>query len=72
VCAVRRDLLRTSGAGLLALAAGGTLAACGGSGSGGGSGGDADLGDVLHIGCDYLPGYTASGFLKCESTDGLL
>ncbi|MFE5582344.1 ABC transporter substrate-binding protein [Kitasatospora sp. NPDC056531] len=109
----RRDLLRTSGAGLLALAAGGALAACGSSGSGGGSGGDADtgtvtvwswataaaalrgvvpafekdnpgikvdvqdignpaiwdkitvglaaggqgLGDVLHIGCDYLPGY---------------
>ncbi|MER7585078.1 extracellular solute-binding protein [Kitasatospora sp. NPDC097691] len=109
----RRDLLRTSGAGLLALAAGGTLAACGGSGSGSASGGDADtgtvtvwswataaealrgivpafekdnpgikvdvqdigepaiwdkitvglaaggqgLGDVLHIGCDYLPGY---------------
>ncbi|MFJ4188621.1 ABC transporter substrate-binding protein [Kitasatospora sp. NPDC089509] len=109
----RRDLLRASGAGLLALAAGGSLAACGGSGSGGGSGGDADtgtitvwswataaaalravvpafekdnpgikvdvqdignpaiwdkitvglaaggqgLGDVLHIGCDYLPGY---------------
>ncbi|MBV2156718.1 extracellular solute-binding protein [Kitasatospora sp. SUK 42] len=109
----RRDLLRASGAGLLALAAGGTLAACGDSGSGGASGGDADtgtitvwswataavalravvpafekdnpgikvdvqdignpaiwdkitvglaaggqgLGDVLHIGCDYLPGY---------------
>ncbi|MEU8926191.1 sugar ABC transporter substrate-binding protein [Kitasatospora sp. NPDC048545] len=110
----RRDLLRASGAGLLALTAGGTLAACGGgSGSGGASGGDADsgtvtvwswataaealrgvvpafeqdnpgikvdvqdigepaiwdkitvgmaaggqgLGDVLHIGCDYLPGY---------------
>ncbi|MER7670846.1 extracellular solute-binding protein [Kitasatospora sp. NPDC096128] len=109
----RRDLLRSSGAGLLALAAGGALAACGGSGSGGGSGGDAEtgtvtvwswataaaalrgvvpafekdnpgikvdvqdignpaiwdkitvglaaggqgLGDVLHIGCDYLPGY---------------
>ncbi|RKT19142.1 carbohydrate ABC transporter substrate-binding protein (CUT1 family) [Streptomyces sp. 1114.5] len=109
----RRDLLRASGAGLLALAAGGTLAACGDSGSGGASGGDAEtgtvtvwswataaealrgivpafeqdnpgikidvqdignpaiwdkitvglaaggqgLGDVLHIGCDYLPGY---------------
>ncbi|GAA2992680.1 sugar ABC transporter substrate-binding protein [Streptomyces lactacystinicus] len=110
----RRDLLRASGAGLLAVAAGGTLAACGGgSGSGGPAGGDADtgtitvwswataadalrgivpafekdnpgikvdvqdigepaiwdkitvglaaggqgLGDVLHIGCDYLPGY---------------
>ncbi|MFG2917314.1 extracellular solute-binding protein [Kitasatospora sp. NPDC048298] len=110
----RRDLLRASGAGLLAVAAGGTLAACGGgSGSGGAAGGDADtgtitvwswataadalrgivpafekdnpgikvdvqdigepaiwdkitvglaaggqgLGDVLHIGCDYLPGY---------------
>ncbi|MFD5436457.1 ABC transporter substrate-binding protein [Kitasatospora sp. NPDC127067] len=110
----RRDLLRASGAGLLAVAAGGTLAACGGgSGSGGAVGGDADtgtitvwswataadalrgivpafekdnpgikvdvqdigepaiwdkitvglaaggqgLGDVLHIGCDYLPGY---------------
>ncbi|RGD58440.1 extracellular solute-binding protein [Kitasatospora xanthocidica] len=110
----RRDLLRASGAGLLAVAAGGSLAACGGgSGSGGASGGDADtgtitvwswataadalrgivpafekdnpgikvdvqdigepaiwdkitvglaaggqgLGDVLHIGCDYLPGY---------------
>ncbi|MEU3572874.1 extracellular solute-binding protein [Kitasatospora sp. NPDC036755] len=110
----RRDLLRASGAGLLAVAAGGTLAACGGgSGSGGATGGDADtgtitvwswataadalrgivpafekdnpgikvdvqdigepaiwdkitvglaaggqgLGDVLHIGCDYLPGY---------------
>ncbi|MFD5463726.1 ABC transporter substrate-binding protein [Kitasatospora sp. NPDC127059] len=108
----RRDLLRSSGAGLLALAAGGTLAGCG-SGSGGAAGGDADtgtvtvwswataaaalravvpafeqdnpgikvdvqdignpaiwdkitvglaaggqgLGDVLHIGCDYLPGY---------------
>ncbi|WP_031071564.1 extracellular solute-binding protein [Streptomyces sp. NRRL WC-3742] len=108
----RRDLLRSSGAGLLALAAGGALAACG-SGSDGGSGGDAEtgtvtvwswataaaalrslvpafekdnpgikvevqdigepaiwdkitvglaaggqgLGDVLHIGCDYLPGY---------------
>src|SRR6516165_2177087 len=109
----RRDLLRASGAGLLTLAAGGTLAACGGSGAGSSSGGDADtgtvtvwswataaaalrgvvpafekdnpgikvdvqdignpaiwdkitvglaaggqgLGDVLHIGCDYLPGY---------------
>ncbi|MBO1415116.1 extracellular solute-binding protein [Streptomyces sp. FH025] len=109
----RRDLFRASGAGLLALAAGGALAACGDSGSGGASGGDADtgtitvwswataaaalravvpafekdnpgikvdvqdignpaiwdkitvglaaggqgLGDVLHIGCDYLPGY---------------
>ncbi|KJS55029.1 ABC transporter substrate-binding protein [Streptomyces rubellomurinus] len=108
----RRDLLRASGAGLLALAAGGALAACD-SASGGASGGDADtgtvtvwswataalalrgvvpafekdnpgikvdvqdignpaiwdkitvglaaggqgLGDVLHIGCDYLPGY---------------
>ncbi|MFJ2576786.1 ABC transporter substrate-binding protein [Kitasatospora aureofaciens] len=109
----RRDLLRASGAGLLALTAGGALAACGDSGSGAASGGDADtgtvtvwswataaaalrgvvpafekdnpgikvdvqdignpaiwdkitvglaaggqgLGDVLHIGCDYLPGY---------------
>ncbi|MQS11219.1 extracellular solute-binding protein [Streptomyces kaniharaensis] len=109
----RRDLLRASGAGLLALATGSALAACGYSGSGSASGGDADtgtvtvwswataaaalrgvvpafekdnpgikvdvqdignpaiwdkitvglaaggqgLGDVLHIGCDYLPGY---------------
>ncbi|MCG6495294.1 sugar ABC transporter substrate-binding protein [Kitasatospora sp. A2-31] len=110
----RRDLLRASGAGLFALAAGGSLAACGsGSDSGSGSGGDAATGtvtvwswttaaealrgvvpafekdnpgikvdvqdvgnpaiwdkitvglaaggqglaDVLHIGCDYLPGY---------------
>ncbi|MFD8703227.1 extracellular solute-binding protein [Kitasatospora sp. NPDC059648] len=109
----RRGLLRASGAGLLALAAGGSLAACGGADPGGGSGGDAEtgtvtvwswataaaalrgvvpafekdnpgikvdvqdignpaiwdkitvglaaggqgLGDVLHIGCDYLPGY---------------
>ncbi|MFF7456288.1 ABC transporter substrate-binding protein [Kitasatospora sp. NPDC008115] len=109
----RRDLLRASGAGLLALSAGGALSACGGSGGTGSSGGDAatgtvtvwswtnaadalrgvvpsfekdnpgikvdvqdvgnpaiwdkitvglaaggqGLGDVLHIGCDYLPGY---------------
>lgn len=109
----RRELLRASGAGLLALAAGGALAACGDSGSAGAAGGDAEtgtvtvwswataaaalrgvvpaferdnpgikvdvqdignpaiwdkitvglaaggqgLGDVLHIGCDYLPGY---------------
>ncbi|MEV7023268.1 extracellular solute-binding protein [Kitasatospora sp. NPDC093558] len=109
----RRELLRASGAGLVALAAGGALAACGDSGSGNAAGGDADKGtvtvwswataaaalrgvvpaferdnpgikvdvqdigepaiwdkitvglaaggqglaDVLHIGCDYLPGY---------------
>ncbi|MEE1786443.1 extracellular solute-binding protein [Streptomyces sp. SP17BM10] len=109
----RRELLRASGAGLLALGAGGALAACEGSGSAGAGGGDAEtgtvtvwswataaaalrgvvpaferdnpgitvdvqdignpaiwdkitvglaaggqgLGDVLHIGCDYLPGY---------------
>ncbi|MGW6916312.1 ABC transporter substrate-binding protein [Kitasatospora sp. NPDC054939] len=110
----RRDLLRYSGAGLVALAAGSALSACSGTGSGGQvAGGDAATGtvtvwswttaaealrgvvpafekenpgikvdvqdvgnpaiwdkitvgmaaggqglaDVLHIGCDYLPGY---------------
>ncbi|MBP0449088.1 MULTISPECIES: sugar ABC transporter substrate-binding protein [unclassified Kitasatospora] len=109
----RRDLLRTTGGGLLALAAGGALSACSGSGGDAAPGGDAatgtitvwswataaealrgvvpafekdnpgikvdvqdlgepaiwdkitvgmaaggqGLGDVLHIGCDYLPGY---------------
>ncbi|MFI9332027.1 ABC transporter substrate-binding protein [Kitasatospora sp. NPDC052868] len=109
----RRDLLRASGAGLLALTAGGALSACSGSDSAGTAGGDGATGtvtvwswtsaatalravvpafekdnpgikvdvqdvgepaiwdkitvglaaggqglaDVLHIGCDYLPGY---------------
>ncbi|MEU6238654.1 sugar ABC transporter substrate-binding protein [Kitasatospora sp. NPDC047058] len=109
----RRDLLRASGAGLLAVAGGGVLSACAGSGGDTAQGGDAATGtvtvwswttaaealrgvvpafekdnpgikvdvqdvgnpaiwdkitvglaaggqglaDVLHIGCDYLPGY---------------